>query len=328
MDTPTVELLDEFREALNAELDARGLARVLQRSPKGDAYHYRFPAAGIIPGVTGAVPGARFKANDDYRPHSEVMFTRTTRPTFHDWLIQMKPVLQELYGNADCIDVWTPPHGTEQSKIYVRVVRDGRPDHKEQWPDLVDWFINSQLGLLTALRAIFSTKTDTAAAATAAYEGLVEVDAVRVDTVPLAVLNAELYEVREIAARTGGQPERELCDRFAQYLGVPQHERKRHHVVFAGGAHMWTDLVNHSGNILFEAKSSESRMAVRLALGQLLDYAHHLGPTVSGHLRLAVLLPRKPAADLIRLLGNLGIGCICEGPTGTFQDETGLGLCR
>ena len=59
-------------------------------------------------------------------------------------------------------------------------------------------------------------------------------------------------------------------------------------------------------NLLVEAKSSASREALRLAIGQLLDYARWIEPRP----RLAILVPHQPADDMLELMAGLDIVCI------------------
>jgi hypothetical protein len=68
---------------------------------------------------------------------------------------------------------------------------------------------------------------------------------------------------------------------------------------------LWTDLVDHTDGVLYEAKASAARDDIRMAVGQLLDYRRH----VPGRPRLRVLVPSKPTDDLLQLLHSVGIGC-------------------
>ena len=53
---------------------------------------------------------------------------------------------------------------------------------------------------------------------------------------------------------------------------------------------------------LIEAKASTSRQAIRMAIGQLLDYRRHVQPDAA---HLAILLPDPPSPDIIDLLRSL-----------------------
>ncbi len=57
---------------------------------------------------------------------------------------------------------------------------------------------------------------------------------------------------------------------------------------------------------LLEAKSSASREHIRMAVGQLLDYAYQ-GRNKFGELHLAILLPAEPGPDMLEWLDSLGI---------------------
>jgi hypothetical protein len=72
------------------------------------------------------------------------------------------------------------------------------------------------------------------------------------------------------------------------------------------------------GNLI-EAKSSASREHIRMAVGQLLDYAFQ-GRTKLGDPSKAVLLPRKPASDIMRWLDSIGIKVIWP-KRGAFLDN-------
>jgi hypothetical protein len=73
-------------------------------------------------------------------------------------------------------------------------------------------------------------------------------------------------------------------------------------------------LYDSDNSELIEAKASAERDSVRLALGQLLDYARYVH-----HERRAVLLPNRPDSDLIDLLSNHGISCIYETRDSMFE---------
>ena len=68
--------------------------------------------------------------------------------------------------------------------------------------------------------------------------------------------------------------------------------------------------------VLYEAKGDVSRESIRTAVGQLLDYRRHIDPTPT----VAVLLPRRPKADLLDLLQTERIGCVVEDGIGNFRD--------
>jgi hypothetical protein len=81
---------------------------------------------------------------------------------------------------------------------------------------------------------------------------------------------------------------------------------------------LYTDLYDDtcSPEILIEAKSSATREAVRMAIGQLLDYARFTGERTLKK----VLLPTKPRPDIKALLASQNIGIIYKVASG-FIDE-------
>ncbi len=70
---------------------------------------------------------------------------------------------------------------------------------------------------------------------------------------------------------------------------------------------LWTDLHDITDDELIEVKASSDRETVRLALGQLLDYARYVP-----HATKAVLFPIRPIDDLIGLLVAHGISVIWQ----------------
>jgi hypothetical protein len=79
------------------------------------------------------------------------------------------------------------------------------------------------------------------------------------------------------------------------------------------GHALYADLFDRSRAELVEAKSSAARSHVRLAVGQILDYARFVE-----HKSRAVLLPSDPGPDLRDPLSGLGIACIFEDRPGVF----------
>jgi hypothetical protein len=80
------------------------------------------------------------------------------------------------------------------------------------------------------------------------------------------------------------------------------------------------DLHDKTANVLYEAKGSGTRNAIRIAIGQLADY----GRFVIGAQR-AVLLPERPRPDLEALLRSQGIQSVWRSGDG-FADNAGGAL--
>lgn len=71
---------------------------------------------------------------------------------------------------------------------------------------------------------------------------------------------------------------------------------------------------------LIEAKASSSREHIRMAVGQLLDYAFNIEKSY-GKLNLAILVPDRPEPKSVRWLSQLGIGLVWE-ERGSFVDDS------
>jgi 5-methylcytosine-specific restriction protein A len=77
-----------------------------------------------------------------------------------------------------------------------------------------------------------------------------------------------------------------------------------------------TDIYDQTENILYEAKGTATRVAIRMAIGQLLDYSRHIDRR---GVRLAILLPHRPSEDLVELASGLGIAVVAEQDRGGFE---------
>jgi hypothetical protein len=101
-----------------------------------------------------------------------------------------------------------------------------------------------------------------------------------------------------------GRKEADLCEAFKSMLEAHGHEVKRYQIRVAGlSSSLLTDLYDNKENVLYEAKGTSSREAVRMAIGQLMDYRRNITPDPT----LAVLLPEKPHPDLQDLLSSTNI---------------------
>ncbi|MFC8316371.1 hypothetical protein ACFUEJ_22555 [Gordonia sp. NPDC057258] len=150
--------------------------------------------------------------------------------------------------------------------------------------------------------------------------GAAEVATVAVDAVPVAALNTERSDVEKSIRSSIVQREAQLTQRFQRYLENRGREGMRFKIVPVGTpAAIYSDLADVTDNTLYEAKGSADRMNVRLALGQVLDYARYVNES-----RLAVLLPEPPAADLVELLEMYNVGCVVEKTPGRFVDMSTL----
>lgn len=105
-----------------------------------------------------------------------------------------------------------------------------------------------------------------------------------------------------------------LVQAYAAYLRAQGHTVHRHTITI-GEEILVTDLFDDTTGELTEAKSSADRGTIRLALGQVLDYARYVQPSST-----AVLVPHRPSADLCRLLTTNQVNVVW--PTGDrFERE-------
>ena len=101
-----------------------------------------------------------------------------------------------------------------------------------------------------------------------------------------------------------------LSDHFEEYLRSQQHKVFRFEIQIKGKtSRLLTDLYDATAHVLYELKGSNRREAVRMALGQLLDYSRHV--RVDDHAdppRMVALFPTPPDEDLRDLLANHNVG--------------------
>jgi hypothetical protein len=101
--------------------------------------------------------------------------------------------------------------------------------------------------------------------------------------------------------------EQALVLAFRDYLLEQGHNVSRLKIVPPGEAKpLFSDLIDRTTNTLFEAKGTVERGAIRMAIGQLLDYGRFVQPPP----QLAVLLPSRPREDLCKLLTHASIDLV------------------
>jgi hypothetical protein len=124
------------------------------------------------------------------------------------------------------------------------------------------------------------------------------------------------FDVSAREGTTATRREGELVDRYTAWSG-PAETFSRWRLRPPGELRsLLTDIYSETQNVLYEAKGSATRRAMRTAIGQLLDYRRHID---RDGLRLAVLLPHLPSDDLIDLATGLGIAVVFEQPGGGFE---------
>lgn len=136
--------------------------------------------------------------------------------------------------------------------------------------------------------------------------------------VPIEEQHVTEYVVTiDSAVRFAQRSEATLVLQFAAWLFDAGHEvGSDRHVVDSGA--LRPDLLDLTGERIWEAKSEVGRNAIRLAIGQLFDY-RRFRPSWS----IGVLLPRRPSDDLLDLCRTVGSSVawpVRAGTTG-FQIE-------
>lgn len=107
-----------------------------------------------------------------------------------------------------------------------------------------------------------------------------------------------------------------VCD-YEKYIASVGEALKRERLPIDDEAsEIINDIFNPSRNQLIEAKGTVTREAIRMAIGQLADYARFYDAPA-----LAVLLPERPRKDLEELLRSQDISVIWRAPNGEFEDN-------
>jgi hypothetical protein len=131
---------------------------------------------------------------------------------------------------------------------------------------------------------------------------------------PLEATNVTAYALaRPDEPQVAVRREAEMVARYEQWLTKRGEVAVRHRIPLPEGGSLFTDVFNRTTSELIEAKASSARTYVRAGLGQLLDYARFVP-----HSSKALLLPGRPAQDLIDLLRAHGVRVIWESNGGGF----------
>jgi len=136
--------------------------------------------------------------------------------------------------------------------------------------------------------------------------------------VPVEAQHQEHYHVQPYQPTDAERREAGLVQRYRQYLaqrGIsvvrlairPDQERRP----------LYCDLFNKTNHELIEAKGTVTREAIRLGLGQLLDYRRFVTPTP----HMVMLVPMRPRPDLLDLLHQHGIRVVWEERPGQFSTD-------
>ena len=117
---------------------------------------------------------------------------------------------------------------------------------------------------------------------------------------------------RVVSDSTISRKEMQLQGAYGRWLEEHGKEVAQISIPLDGGAVMMRpDLFNVSDKVLIEAKKSSGRQYVREAIGQVLDYVHNLKRCDHPiETTPAILLPARPAEDLVELCAALGIAVV------------------
>jgi hypothetical protein len=109
----------------------------------------------------------------------------------------------------------------------------------------------------------------------------------------------------------------ELSEAFRASLGDSANSIRRWKIRPAGALRpLYTDMYDPDRRELYEVKASNSREAVRSALGQLLDYREWIDPSPRA---CTIVLPGPPPPGMDRVLHTLAIGLVYRNTrTGAF----------
>ena len=126
-----------------------------------------------------------------------------------------------------------------------------------------------------------------------------------VNTVPVEEqFNERMYVEPAREPYEAERREARLALAFRDHLAAEGHVVTRLQILPEGEAKpIFSDLYVAATGLLVEVKGSVERGAIRMALGQLLDY-RRFAPNA----RCAILLPDKPRRDLLALIHSAGVG--------------------
>ncbi|MFJ5020115.1 hypothetical protein [Streptomyces goshikiensis] len=122
------------------------------------------------------------------------------------------------------------------------------------------------------------------------------------------------------AATVAVRHEAELTQAYKAHLESAGHQTGAFQIKVKGlTSTLRTDLYDATDHVLYEAKGSNSREDIRMALGQILDYSRYVKTSEhEGEPRRAILLPAAPAPDVYTLLDRYDVEVVYRSDDGRF----------
>lgn len=121
------------------------------------------------------------------------------------------------------------------------------------------------------------------------------------------------YQAMAAAERT--RREATVQRKYQKYLEAQGHTVTRKRIIVDGQT-LYSDLYDEDADDLIEVKSLNDRVTMRLALGQILDYAFIVKPAI-----LTVVVPKRPAEGIIRLYQKHSVRVVWPNAHGEFHSE-------
>lgn len=136
----------------------------------------------------------------------------------------------------------------------------------------------------------------------------------RAEEIPAERASTASFVRSETAQGVSHRAERALEQRFiSASIGTNDSARRLRIAIAGERGYLFTDTWVPETRELVEAKQSASRANVRVAIGQLLDYARFIEPRPT---TLTVLTPEKPRPDLVDFIRSQGM------TSAFFEDDT------
>ncbi|MET9931789.1 MULTISPECIES: hypothetical protein [unclassified Streptomyces] len=122
------------------------------------------------------------------------------------------------------------------------------------------------------------------------------------------------------AAMVAVRHEAELTQAYKTYLESLGHQTGAFQIKVKGlTSTLRTDLYDATDHVLYEAKGSNSREDIRMALGQILDYSRYVStPDHPDEPKRVILLPSAPAPDMYELLDRYDVEVVYRSDDGQF----------